>query len=250
MEKSRLPPSLPAMKTWSRRSEWDYSWVNRLESPAEVILCSSCEHSRCALSCLPGGRFPCSLEDFSFSSWPHLLANINTIGPISFWLTHCPASWHFPFDPWRALRRQAEFDPERVLELLDDFSDPRPYQNIQIRWPPNLIRARALTMLAEIRKQFSSGPGAGAKRGGGARVRQAKAALKNLGALKLRCVLSAPHAIRYTEQILGRPLFAAESQWSRARQAALATLRPYHAEAAMLLAAANEKRSLGSGANC
>jgi hypothetical protein len=42
---------------------------------------------------------------------------------------------------------------------------------------------------------------------------------------------------------LGQPLFAAESQWSRARKAALDSLRPYHAEAAALSAAWNEKRS-------
>src|SRR5258708_39747479 len=95
-------------------------------------------------------------------------------------------------------------------------------------------------ILAQITKRY---PQPQVKRGAGARVREAKVSLKNLGALKLRHLMSAPEAIRYTEKILGRPLFAAESQWSRARKQAGKTLRPFHAEAAALLEACSEKRS-------
>jgi hypothetical protein len=233
------------VKIWSRRSEWDYSWTGVLKSPAEVILSFIYEYSRYALSRLPGS-FSFPQQDFPLSALPHLLqpASPNIIGPIFFLGTHCPASFNFPLDPYRVARKQVRFDPEMFLGMLDDFSDPLAYQNIQIRLPPDATRARADHILARVRKQFSSGPLAASKRGAGARVRRAKVALKNLGALKLRHLLSAPEATRYTEKILGWPLFAAESQWSRARKQALETLRPFHTEAAALLEAFSEKRSL------
>jgi hypothetical protein len=237
----------PYIKIWSRRSEWDYRWTGALRSPAEIILCSIFEHGRCALACLPERfSFPSREEDLS-SALPHLLvaAKSNIVGPIFFLSIHCPPCFNYPLDPYRVARKQARFDPETVLRLIDDFSNPLLYQDIQIRLPPDAPRAVAENILAEMRKRFSSGSGplAGPKRGAGARVRQAKVALKNLGALKLRHLMSAPDAIRYTEKILGRPLFGAESQWSRARKHAEETLRPYHAEAAALLEASREKRS-------
>jgi hypothetical protein len=175
---------------------------------------------------------------------PHLLKAASSIGPIFSLSIYSPAQFNFPLDPYRVARKQVRFDPETFLRLIDDFSNPLLYQNIQIHLPPDVTRARSENILARERKRFSSGPLAGPKRGAGARVRQAKVALKNLGALKLRHLMSAPEAIRYTEKILGRPLFAAESQWSRARKQAGKTLRPFHAEAAALVEACSEKRSL------
>jgi hypothetical protein len=238
----------PYIKIWSRRSEWNYNWTGALRSPAEIILCSIYEYSRYALLSLPGSfAFPSREEDFPLSALAHLFtaAKANIVGPIFFLSIHCPAQFNFPLDPYRVARKQARFEPETVLRLIDDFSNPLLYQDIQIRLPPDATRAMAGDILAEMRKRFSSGSGplAGPKRGAGARVRQARVALKNLGALKLRHSKSAQEAIGYTEEILGRPLFGAESQWSRARKAALETLRPYHAEAAVLLAAWNDKRS-------
>jgi hypothetical protein len=245
------------MKIWSRRSEWDYSWINVLKSSAEVILCFIYEHSRYALLSLPGS-FPFPPQgNFPVSALPHLFeaARANIVGPIFFlgirWPLRfdppldipLPPRLNFPFDPYRVARTQARFDPETVLRSLDDFSNPFLCQDIQLRLPPDATRAQAEHILASARQHFSSGPLAGPKRGAGARVRQAKVALKNLGALKLRQLMSAQEAIKYTEETLGWPLFGAESQWSRARKAALETLRPYHAEAAALLAAWNQKRS-------
>jgi hypothetical protein len=237
------------MKIWRRPSEWDYSWTAALKSPAEVILCSIFEYSRYTVQCL-GERFsfPSGEEDLSHSMLPHLLkaASSNILGPIFFLSIYSPARFNFPLDPYRIARKQVRFDPEMFLRRLEDFANPSAPD--EIRLPVNATRKmyEAAWILAQIRKRFPQLP---VKRGAGARVRQAKVALKNLGALKLRHLMSAAEAIRYTEKIRGHPLFGAESQWSRARKAAEQTLRPYHAEAAVLLEATGEKRSW-SGLSC
>jgi hypothetical protein len=230
------------VEIWRRRSEWDYSWMGALKSPAEVILCSICEHSRYALACLPTS-FSFPREDLSLSALPHLLvaANTNILGPIFFLGAQCPARFNFPLDPYRVARKQVQFDPEMFLRELEEFSLPRTPDEIRLPTNATMAMCKNMLTLAQIRKQY---PQLAVKRGAGARVRQARAALKNLGALKLRHLMSARKAIKYTEEILGQPLFGAESQWSRARKRARDSLRPYHAEAAALLAAFNEKRSL------
>jgi hypothetical protein len=223
------------VKIWRRQSEWDYSWIARLESPAEVILCSIYEYSRYALLSLP--------ERISFdrnvviAAVSHLLAvrhpDIGILKPILFLILHCPVRGNFPLDPYRVARRHARFDPETFLRRLDDFVNPPRLQRIRI--PLDATKAKALHILAQRRKRsgFLSGP----KRGAGARIRRAKTALKYLGALKLLQLMSAPEAIQFTEGILGRPLFPDESQWSRARRGAVQVLLPYHAEAALLVEA-------------
>jgi hypothetical protein len=230
------------IKIWSRRSEWDYSWIKVLKSP-EIILCFVYEYSRYALLCLPSSfSFPSKEEGLSFSMLPHLLqaAAANVLGPVFFLLSYSPTQFNFPLDPYRVARKRVRFDPEMFLRLLDDFSFPSAPEEILL--PVNVPKAvwETIWAQAQIRKRYPRPP---VKRGAGARVRQARVALTNLGALKLQHLMSAPEAIRYTEKILRRPLFGAESQWSRARKHALETLRPYHAEAAVLLEASKEKRS-------
>jgi hypothetical protein len=186
----------------------------------------------------------------------HLFAAKSIVGPIFFFGTRwplgsdlpldipAPPRLNFPLDPYRVARKKATFDPEMVLCMLDDFSKPHLYQNIQIHLPPDATRAIGENILAGIRRQFSAGPLAGPKRGAGARVRQAQVALKYLGALKLRHLMSAPKAIRHTEKELDGPLFPTEPQWSRAIKHAEKTSRPYHAEASMLLAAWSDNRPM------
>jgi hypothetical protein len=226
------------VKIWSRRSEWDYSWTAAIKSPAEVILCSIYEHSRYALACLPKPSFSFPREDLPFAALPHLVvaASTNILGPIFF----LGARFNF-LDPYRVARKGVGFDPGTLLRMLDEFS--LPHTPDEIRLPANATRAMWETMaaLTQITKRY---PKPVVKRGAGARVRQAPVALKNLGALKLRSLMSASEAIRHTEKVLGRPLYGAESQWSRALKAAKANLWPFHAEAAVLLEAFSEKRSV------
>jgi hypothetical protein len=195
------------VKIWRRQSEWDYSWIARVGGPAEVILCSICEYSRFALQCLPE-KIPIDKDkDCVLNAYSHLFAmrdpDLKSLGPILFLGLECSTRSNFLLDPYRLIRRVGRFDPETFLRRLDDFSG-------------------------------ISGP---KRRGAGARVRQAKTALKTLGALKLLQLMSAREAIGYTDQLLGRPLFAHESQWSRARHTAEQVAAPYHAEAAVLLRA-------------
>jgi hypothetical protein len=224
------------VEIWKRPSEWDYSWLARVESPAEIILCSIYEHARYALACLPGSfSFPRG-RDFSFSAIPQLVAAANIIGPIWFLGMECPDHFNFPHSPYRFARKQVKFDPEDFLGLLDSFSNPLVYRNIQIPilLPSDSTRAAGQNILAEEKKRSGSSHRAAPRRGAGARVRREKVALKNLGALKLCSIMSAPEAIEHTAQTLDHPLFPTESQWSRAQKQARANLAPYHAEAALL----------------
>ena len=190
------------MEIFSRRSEWDYSWINALKSPAEVILCSIYEHSRYALQCLPKGfSFPSTEEDLSFSMLPHLLKAASSIGPIFFLSIYGPAQFNFPLDPYRVARKQVRFDPETFLHALDEFSNPSTPDEIRLPLNATIEMCKTSLILAQITKRY---PQPQVKRGAGARVREAKVSLKNLGALKLRHLMSAPEAIRYTEKILGR----------------------------------------------
>jgi hypothetical protein len=232
------------MRIWKRRSEWDYSWVRQLQIPAEVILCCIYEHCRYALLKLP--------EDFAFpkdginsGALPHLFADLKFVGPIFVLGASCPPKCNFPFDPYRAARKQIGIEPEALLELLDDFSDPRRYQEIAIRLSPHATRVVSEDILAGQRKRFS-GSLARPKRGAGARVRQGGVALKYLGAHKLRELMTAPEAMCHTAESLGEPLLATEAQWSRARKGARKNLAPYQAEAEVLLRAFAEKRELSS----
>jgi hypothetical protein len=232
------------LKIWSRRSEWDYSWTDALKSPAEVILCSIYEHSRYALQCLlEGFSLPSREGDLSSSALPHLLAaaRTNILGPIYFLWAHCPACFNFPFDPYRVARTRVRFDPETALHELEEFCAPRTPDDIRLPINADRDTIKGALTLAQITKRH---PQPAVKRGAGARVRQARAALKNLGALKLLEIMTAPEAIGHTEEALGQPLFGAESQWSRARKQAKANLGPYHAEATALMEAWSEKRSL------
>ena len=238
----------PALvKIWSRPSEWNYRWTNRL-SVAETILCSIHEHSRYALACLPEQfSFPRGKE-VPFSALPHLLgaADTNILGPIFFLLVHYPTPFNFPLDPYRVARKKVQFDPEIFLRELDEFSLPSAPDEIQLPLNATLAMCENILALAQMRKRY---PQPAVKRGAGARVRQARTALKYLGALKLRSLMKTSKAIRHTEQALGQPLFSTESQWSRALKAAKANMCPFNAEAAVLLKAFSEKRSL-RGFNC
>jgi hypothetical protein len=222
------------VKIWRKRSEWDYSWISVLESPAEIILCSIYEYSRYALLSLPE-RIPFQDKDCLLAVLRHLsranTRGIESIGPILFLGIYLSARGNFPLDLYRVARRVVRLDPEAFLRRLDAFPHASGYQHIRV--PTDATKAKALQILAARRKR--GGSLSGPKRGAGSRIRQAKTAHKNLGALKLLQSMSAPEAIEYTRKILGRPLFITESQWSRARRAAEQMLRPYHVEAAVLL---------------
>jgi hypothetical protein len=219
------------LKIWSRRSEWDYSWVNQLESP-EVILCSIYEHARYALLSLPGNVLFPREENLGAAT----LAAKSIRGPIWFLGIECPASFVFPHNPYRVARNRAKaFDPQDFLGLLDSLSNPLLYRAVPVYLPSDATRARSGNILATQRECSGSGSVAIPQRGAGARVRRAKASLKALGALKLRSIMSAPEAIEHTAaQRSGLPLFCFESQWSRAQKQARANLVPYQAEAARL----------------
>ena len=220
------------IRIWSRQSEWDYSWVEKLPSPADVILCSIYEHARYALLSLPGS--------FSFPRGEHLSAATLVAkgigGPIFFLGMECPESFKFPHNPYRVARKRTKaFDPEDFLGLLDSLSNPLLYRNDLTYLPSDATRARSGNILATQRNRSGCGSLAVPRRGAGARVRQAKSSIKALGALKLRSIMSAPEAIEHTAaQRSGDPLFRFESQWSRAQKQARANLRPYQAEAARL----------------
>jgi hypothetical protein len=108
-----------------------------------------------------------------------------------------------------------------VLTILE--SSYRFAQKLELSLPSsNTSRQKAEKLLVEARNSLPSYERP--KRGAGARIRQDKTALKDLGALKLLEGMHAPEAMRYTEEFLGKPLFGHESQWSRARSRAKANL--------------------------
>jgi hypothetical protein len=201
------------------RIEWDYSWLADL--PGEVSLCCVYEYCRYALLSIN--------SSFVFSkSIPPARAiylirlHPNSFGAATYFSSHYPASLRFPQMPYLRARELFAFDPQSALSIIDgsqyDFG-----HKLELRLPPSATsRQKAIELLAEARNDLP--PCERPKRGAGARIRQDKTALKDLGALKLLEVMHVPEAMRHTEGFLGKPLFAHESQWSRARSRARATL--------------------------
>jgi hypothetical protein len=256
---------LPYIKIWSRRSEWDYSWLASI--PAEARLCRIYEYARYALLLLdPKVVFPQSLPP---GALPHLFAARKSIGPIFFLGCFCPTN--FPQTPYRHARSHWKFepdilfslglgrpcffdpegcllltrwtfDPEMLVAMIEWYSDPLTERTRSFIGPKEPATAKQLSekLLAQLPAQ------ARPKRGAGARIRQDKTDLNCLGALKLLSIMSAPEAINHTEKALSRPLFSNESEWSRGKRRALRNLAPYQIEAEALFRAFNEKRKLTS----
>jgi hypothetical protein len=249
---------------FTRRSEWDYSWLK--DSPAEVSLCHRYEHARYALlHAAPDSRFVFP-KDLPFGAIPHLFSPKPNMGPIFYLATCLPEKVKFPQMTYREARKLFTFDPERLVATIEEFcTAERPtleklefYLRLSLSekdldLPAHLKANPPVPLLGAIEKaqavltQLKSQPPPPLpKRGAGARIRQERTALKCLAAAKLLDSMKALKAITHTAETLGRPLFNNESEWSRARKRARKALEPYHAEANILCQALSEKRTLKS----
>jgi len=247
-----VKPAAPL--NFTRRSEWDFSWLETF--PAEVSLGCIYEHARYALISIDRSfLFPKRIRG---AAMPYLLPACHILGPAFFLGCFCPTN--FPQMPYRDARERWKFDPamlwalglgtrwtfdpKLLVELIEDYSDPLvPIERkLELCVPINASRKQLESLLAQARNELA--PALRPKRGAGARIRQDKTALKHLGATKLLEVLTAPAAIKHTEEVLGRPLFHTEAEWSRAGTRVRKNLEPYRAEAALLHQALSEKRKL------
>jgi hypothetical protein len=86
------------------------------------------------------------------------------------------------------------------LRELEEFSFPSAPDEIRLPLNATPAMCKNMVALAQMRKRYSRPV---VKRGAGAHSRQARNALKNLGALKLRSIMSASEAIQHTEKSPG-----------------------------------------------
>lgn len=211
------------MDIFTRPSEWDYSWLN--EYPSEASLAHLYEYARYALLvAAPDPRF---VFPDCFGAGPYQWGEILELwGPLLCLLYDLPKKVKFPQMTYREARQFLACG-ETTTATIEVFSQRavQSEQKLAIHYK-EVNQQQAEDILARLKRPHTCGAGA--------RIRQDRTDLKCLGATKLLDCRTAPDAIALTADILGRPLYKNESDWSQARKRACAILEPYRVEAADL----------------